>query len=87
MTSPPLATATGMAWSNWAGLARSRAALTARPTSAQDVVAAVELARDRGERVKMPGSGHSFTDIALTDGLMLDPRGSARQSSPSTARR
>ena len=23
----------------------------------------------------MPGSGHSFTDIALTDGLMLDPRG------------
>lgn len=75
MTSPPLATATGMTWSNWAGLARSRAAHTARPTSPQDVVAAVELARDRGERVKMPGSGHSFTDIALTDGLMLDPRG------------
>ena len=27
----------------------------------------------RGTRVKMPGTGHSFSDIALTDGTLLHP--------------
>ena len=32
-------------------------------------------ARRQHLHVKMPGTGHSFTDIALTDGLLLRPEG------------
>jgi L-gulonolactone oxidase len=46
-----------------------------RPTSPEEVAEAVVVARDAGMRVKMPGSGHSFTDIAVTDGVLLDPTG------------
>jgi FAD-linked oxidoreductase len=70
-----LPVAGGLRWSSWSGLASATPAATARPTSPDEVVAAVSQARERGLRVKMPGSGHSFTDIAVTDGLMLDPRG------------
>jgi FAD-linked oxidoreductase len=38
-----------------------------------EVVAAVEQAKNRGLRVRMVGAGHSFTDVALTDGILLDP--------------
>lgn len=73
MTTLPVAT--GLRWSSWSGLAGCVPAATLRPTSPEEVASAVVHARDRGLRVKMPGSGHSFTDVALTDGLMLDPRG------------
>ncbi len=75
MSTSPLPAATGLGWSNWAGLARGRSRATLRPTAPEEVAAAVGLARERGLRIKMPGSGHSFTDIALTDGVLLDPGG------------
>jgi xylitol oxidase len=52
---------------NWAGSHRYRAATFARPTSlpeAQELVAA-------SRRVRALGSGHSFTDLADTNGLLL----------------
>jgi L-gulono-1,4-lactone dehydrogenase len=75
VTTTPLPVTTGLRWSSWSGLAESRPAACFRPTTPDDVVAAVGHARERGLRVKMPGSGHSFTDVAVTDGLLLDPRG------------
>ena len=60
-------------WTSWSGLATTTPAAYLHPTSAHDVAEAVVHAQERGLRVKMPGSGHSFTDIALTDGLLLDP--------------
>ncbi len=60
-------------WTNWAGLATASPAEVRRPHDAGDVVAAVREARERGQRVKMVGTGHSFTDIALTDGVLLLP--------------
>jgi L-gulono-1,4-lactone dehydrogenase len=72
-TSLPLTA--GLRWSNWSGLASSVPTGCLRPSSPDDVVTAVDHAREHGLRVKMPGSGHSFTDIAVTDGLLLDPRG------------
>ena len=62
-------------WTSWSGLARSHPCEVVRPTSPQEVAEAVVRARDAGLRVKMPGSGHSFTDIAVTDGVLLDPTG------------
>jgi L-gulonolactone oxidase len=60
-------------WSSWSGLSTTVPAARQQPRSPEEVAAAVTEARDRGLRVKMTGSGHSFTDIALTDGLLLDP--------------
>ena len=60
-------------WTNWAGLATGHPTQELSPHDAGEVVDAVVAARHQNLTVKMPGSGHSFTDIALTDGLLLRP--------------
>jgi FAD-linked oxidoreductase len=55
-------------WINWARQQRCAPERIVRPTSERELVEAVRAA----PRVKVAGSGHSFTDIACTDGLMLD---------------
>jgi FAD-linked oxidoreductase len=62
-----------MTWQSWSGLTTMRPVRTLAPTEPADVVAAVLAARADGLRVKMVGSGHSFTDIATTDGVLLLP--------------
>ncbi len=62
-------------WRSWSGLAESRPRQVLRPTSPEEVADAVVAARASGLRLKMPGSGHSFTDVAVTDGVLLDPTG------------
>ncbi len=62
-------------WTNWAGLYSAEPAEVVSPHDPDDVAAAVRSARERGLRVKMPGTGHSFTDVALTDGVLLRPDG------------
>ena len=58
-------------WRNWAGNQVSRPVEVLHPSSTEDVSAAVARAAARGIPVKAAGSGHSFTDIAATDGLHL----------------
>ncbi|MEP7090871.1 MAG: D-arabinono-1,4-lactone oxidase [Nocardioidaceae bacterium] len=60
-------------WESWSGLTRSHPAQVMTPVDAGDVVDAVVAAGAHGLRVKMVGSGHSFTDIASVDGLLLLP--------------
>lgn len=62
----------GRPWRNWSGSARAHPVLTATPRSVDEVIAAVQVARDRGLTVKAVGAGHSFTPIAATDGIQLD---------------
>jgi L-gulono-1,4-lactone dehydrogenase len=62
----------GPAWRNWAGNQTMTPALVERPASTQQVAEAVRRATASGRRVKAVGSGHSFTGIALTDGVLLD---------------
>lgn len=50
----------------------------AAPSSTEGVASAVRRAAEEGLRVRMVGSGHSFTDAAVTDGLLLAPTGLAR---------
>jgi FAD-linked oxidoreductase len=64
-------------WSNWSGLATAEPREVYAPRSAEDVVTAVLAARDAGGRVKMPGSGHSFTAIAAPEDTLLLPHGLA----------
>ena len=60
-------------WESWSGLSTAQPAQVMTPASVAEVADAVVAARASGLRVKMVGAGHSFTDIAVTDGLMLRP--------------
>ena len=59
------------AWRNWAGDQVARPARRAAPASVEELAGAVGGAREAGLRVRVVGAGHSFSDIALTDGLMV----------------
>ena len=63
---------TAPTWRNWAGNQSMSPVAVERPTSTAEVADAVRRAAAAGRRVKAVGSGHSFTGIALTDGVLLD---------------
>jgi FAD-linked oxidoreductase len=58
-------------WSNWAGNQRTDPVRTVATRDAGDVVEAVKSAARDGLRVKALGSGHSFTAIAVSDGVAV----------------
>jgi FAD-linked oxidoreductase len=58
-------------WRNWAGDQRCAPVALERPGSVPEIAAALERAASAGERVRVAGSGHSFTDAVCTDGRML----------------
>jgi L-gulono-1,4-lactone dehydrogenase len=60
------------AWRNWSGLQRCAPSRIERPSTESELSDIVREAASSGERVKVAGSGHSFTGIALTDGRMID---------------
>lgn len=49
-----------------------------RPTSTAEVVAAINAVAAAGLRVRPTGSGHSFTPLVPTDGVLLDLAGMER---------
>ena len=62
-------------WRNWGRTQRCEPAAFDRPASELEVAEAVRRAQAAGQRVKVIGAGHSFTDIACTDGRMLTLEG------------
>lgn len=58
-------------WVNWAGDQSCRPATIVRPASREELSEAVAAASAAGRKVSVAGSGHSFTEAALTDGAML----------------
>ncbi|OZC57485.1 FAD-linked oxidoreductase [Rhodococcus sp. 06-621-2] len=58
---------TGREWRNWAGNQVAHPADVVRPRSVQDVMQTLQ----RGVTVKCVGAGHSFTSIAVTDGVQM----------------
>ena len=60
-------------WRSWSGLSTAHPAQVVTPADPTGVADAVVAGRANGLRVKMVGTGHSFTDIAVADGLMLRP--------------
>ena len=60
-------------WESWSGLETAQPAQVLTPASPAEVVDAVVAARAHGLTVKMVGSGHSFTGIAVANGLLLRP--------------
>ncbi len=58
-------------WRNWAGDEGCAPAALERPGSAAEIAGALERAAAAGQRVRVVGSGHSFTDVACSDGRLL----------------
>ena len=58
-------------WRNWSGEQLCAPARIERPQSEHEVADAVRRAVAEGRRVRVSASGHSFTDIACTDDVML----------------
>src|SRR5437868_6970282 len=58
-------------WTNWGATYSCTPTHVAGPSGTDEIATLVHSAVERGERVKVVGSGHSFTDIACTDGLLL----------------
>ena len=60
-------------WRNWCGLESARPQAVYAPRTVDDVVTAVKVAREAGTTVKMAGTGHSFTGIAVPEHTQLLP--------------
>jgi FAD-linked oxidoreductase len=58
-------------WANWAGDQRCRPARIVAPRSREELAEAVGAAAADGGKIKVTGSGHSFTEAAMTDATML----------------
>ena len=58
-------------WRNWTGDQRCVPAAVYRPRTLEGLSYAVREAGERGLTIHAAGSGHSFTEAALTDGAMI----------------
>ncbi|MDQ6854748.1 MAG: FAD-binding protein [Actinomycetota bacterium] len=58
-------------WRNWGRNQSCTPAAVEQPESELEVAEAVRRAGSAGQTVKVAGAGHSFTDIACTDGRLL----------------
>lgn len=65
---------TAAAWQNWSRLERATPDQLVRPASADEVVDVVRRGLRDGRRVKMTGTGHSFTGIAAPVDIHLAPQ-------------
>jgi len=75
-----------MTWANWAGNQQCAPAAVEHPASEDELAHLVKRAASDGRTVKAVGAGHSFTDIACTDGVQvqLDRYGGILEADPST---
>lgn len=58
-------------WVNWAGDQSCRPREIVRPGSREELAATIAAAAAAGRKVKVAGSGHSFTEAAMTDETMV----------------
>lgn len=59
-------------WTNWAGDQSCRPAQRQRPRNREELATAVAAAAQAGLKISVPGSGHSFTEAALSDGALIE---------------
>lgn len=81
MTAPP-PFAVRKTWRNHLGNQRIDPLRIYEPRTIADVQAIVRTAREAGVPVRAVGSGHSWSDVALTEGFLLEPTGMTRVPAP-----
>ncbi|HET6859426.1 MAG TPA: D-arabinono-1,4-lactone oxidase [Streptomyces sp.] len=64
---------TASTWRNWAGNVTARPVREVTPASVDELAEAVRRAAEDGLKVKAVGTGHSFTAVAATDGVLIRP--------------
>jgi FAD/FMN-containing dehydrogenase len=64
-------------WSNWSGSVSCRPRQLSAPTSEAEVVAVVRRAAAEGQRVRVTGTGHSFTPLCASDDVLVSLDGLA----------
>lgn len=62
-------------WSNCIGQQKCHPKELLQPTSRNDLVDADKEGKSEGLHVRAVGSGHSFSNVCPTDGILLDPHG------------
>ena len=62
----------GSTWQNWGRNQQASPALLARPVDDAEVAKLIGLASDQGHTVRPVGSSHSFTALAVTEGILMD---------------
>lgn len=62
-------------WTNWAGNVAAEPKRLATPATLDELRREVAAATARGWQVRVAGTGHSFSAICATDGLLLDLSG------------
>jgi len=60
-------------WRNWAGTVTARPARTVAPSTTGALAEVVRRAAEDGLTVKAAGTGHSFTAVAVTEGVLIRP--------------
>ncbi|MCG3042483.1 D-arabinono-1,4-lactone oxidase [Streptomyces fenghuangensis] len=60
-------------WRNWAGNATARPLRTSAPSTTEALAEVVRRAAEDGLTVKAAGTGHSFTPVAVTEGVLIRP--------------
>ncbi|MBJ8344730.1 D-arabinono-1,4-lactone oxidase [Antrihabitans sp. YC2-6] len=58
-------------WQNWSGRLEAQPTQILAPATTAEVGTAVKTAAHAGQRVKVGGSGHSFSEIGVPDGALL----------------
>jgi FAD/FMN-containing dehydrogenase len=66
-----MASITRSHWSNWAGNQQCAPARVLHPSTEADVQDAVTDAANQGLGVRVVGTGHSFSPLSVTDGVIL----------------
>ena len=61
----------GKKWRNWTGNVEGTPHYTMYPETIQDVIEVVELARKKGKKIRVVGSGHSFTPLVQTEEILV----------------
>ena len=59
-------------WRNWAGDQVCRPVELVAPRDRDELAGAISAAAEAGRKVSVAGSGHSFTEAAMTDGTMIE---------------
>src|SRR5262245_45873360 len=69
--SPPLPYRTNQSWENWGRTARCQPEFSFYPEHVEDLIQIVEFARERGKKIRVVGSGHSWSGLVPTDGVLV----------------
>lgn len=62
-------------WDNYIGEQVCHPREIRKPTGLQDLIAAVQAGKASNVAVRAVGSGHSYSDVCPTNGILLDPHG------------